>query len=135
MRIAFLEPLERSAKEMPEQYLPEHELLVAPADGELPQGIQRAEVVVWSRWPVDRAFIERLPYLRFMQRLGRFRARGDASVAVERGVPVSVLPHGTVRPSRGTRLCPHARPVPPPARRPLCRARWAEPRRARTRAR
>jgi glyoxylate reductase/D-3-phosphoglycerate dehydrogenase/(S)-sulfolactate dehydrogenase len=36
-----------------------------------------------------------MPNLRFMQRLGRLRARGDASAARERGIPVSVLPHGT----------------------------------------
>jgi phosphoglycerate dehydrogenase-like enzyme len=95
MRIAFLEPLERSAKEMPSQYMPGHEVLVPPEAGMLPEGLEQAEAVVWSRWPVDRDFIDRLPRLRLMQRLGRFRARGNVSAAVERGIPVSVLPHGT----------------------------------------
>jgi phosphoglycerate dehydrogenase-like enzyme len=95
MRIAFLEPLERSARDMPERFLPGHEVLVAPAAGELPAGWEQAEAIVWSRWPVDRDFIDCLPNLRFMQRLGRFRAHGDVRAALERGIPVSVLPHGT----------------------------------------
>ena len=74
---------------------PVHEVLVAPEAGELPAGWQDAEAVVWSRWPVDRAFIDSLPKLRFMQRLGKIRARGDVTAARERGIPVSVLPHGT----------------------------------------
>ena len=95
MRILWLEPLAGVAAEMAPKYLSEHELLVAPAPDELPAGWQEAEAVVWSRWPIDRAFIEDLPRLRFMQRLGRLRAHGDATAALERGIPVSVLPHGT----------------------------------------
>jgi phosphoglycerate dehydrogenase-like enzyme len=95
MRVAFLEPLDAVAKEMPSQFLAGHDFSLAPAQGELPEGWKDAEAVVWSRWPVDRAFIAGLPRLRFMQRLGRFRAQGDATAAFERGIPVSVLPHGT----------------------------------------
>lgn len=95
MRILFLEPLAGVAGEMAAKFLGDHELLVSPAPDELPARWQEAEGVVWSRWPVDRAFIERLLRLRFMQRLGRLRARGDATAALERGIPVSVLPHGT----------------------------------------
>jgi phosphoglycerate dehydrogenase-like enzyme len=95
MRIAFLDPLDGAARELPGRILAGHDILVAPAAGELPAGWQEAEAVVWSRWPVDRALIDDLPNLRFMQRLGRIRARGDAMAARERGIPVSVLPHGT----------------------------------------
>lgn len=95
MRVAFLDPLEGVAKEVEPQFLGRHDVIVAPAAGELPEGWQSAEAVVWTQWSVDRAFIESLPNLRFMQRIGRFRARGDATAALERGIPVSVLPHGT----------------------------------------
>ena len=95
MRVAFMNPLDAVAKDMPSQFLTGHEVTVAPAAGEAPEGWQEAEAIVWSRWPVDRGFIDGLPNLRFMQRLGRFRAQGDATAAIERGIPVSVLPHGT----------------------------------------
>jgi phosphoglycerate dehydrogenase-like enzyme len=95
MRVAFLEPLRGVASEMLPRYLAEHEALVAPTDGELPAGWQEAEAVVWSSWPVDRTLIDSMPKLRFMQRWGVYRARGDATAALERGIPVSVLPHGT----------------------------------------
>jgi phosphoglycerate dehydrogenase-like enzyme len=71
------------------------EVSLAPGQDELPKDWRDAEAVVWSRWPVDKQLIESMPRLRFMQRLGRFRAQGDASAAFERGIPVSVLPHGT----------------------------------------
>jgi phosphoglycerate dehydrogenase-like enzyme len=77
------------------RYLADHEVLQPAAAGELPGGWETAEAVVWSDWPVDRTLIEALPNLRFMQRLGLLRAHGDARAAVERGIPVSVLPHGT----------------------------------------
>src|SRR5437867_7583933 len=95
MRVAFLDPLDGLALELMPPYFLDHEVLIAPAAGELPPGWQAAEAVVWSRWPVDRSFIESVPSLRFMQRLGRFRAQGDATAALDRKIPVSVLPHGT----------------------------------------
>jgi glyoxylate reductase len=95
MKVAFLDPLDGLASELMPNYLHDQEVLVAPAAGQAPEGWQDAEAVVWSRWPVDRAFIESLPRLRYMQRLGRFRAKGDASAALERKIRVSVLPHGT----------------------------------------
>ncbi|HLF77456.1 MAG TPA: NAD(P)-dependent oxidoreductase, partial [Dehalococcoidia bacterium] len=73
----------------------DHEVMAAPAKGELPEGWQSAETVVWSQWPVDAALIAAMPNLRFMQRIGRFRAQGDPAAALQRGIPVSVLPHGT----------------------------------------
>lgn len=95
MRVAFLEPLRGVANDMLSRYLAAHEVLQPDTAGELPSGWQTAQAVVWSEWPVDRAFIEGMPELRLMQRLGRLRAHGDAQAALERGIPVSVLPHGT----------------------------------------
>jgi phosphoglycerate dehydrogenase-like enzyme len=95
VKIAFLEPLPPVAVQMAPRFLAGHEISVAPAADQLPAHLEDAEAVVWSSWPVDRALIERLPRLRFMQRLGVFRFAGDPSAAVGRGIPVSVLPHGT----------------------------------------
>jgi phosphoglycerate dehydrogenase-like enzyme len=95
MKVAFLEPHDGLAAELMPQYLHDQDVILAPVQGQLPEGWQDAEAVVWSRWPVDRAFIESLRRLRYLQRLGRFRAKGDATAALERNVPVSVLPHGT----------------------------------------
>ena len=95
MKIAFLDPVEGIARELITHHFSPADLLIAPSREELPDGLAGAEAIVWSRWPVDRALIESLPDLRLLQRLGRLRARGDATAAFERGIPVSVLPHGT----------------------------------------
>jgi phosphoglycerate dehydrogenase-like enzyme len=95
MKIALLDPLEGIARELVTQHFDAADLMIAPNKEELPAGLADAEVIVWSNWPVDRALIESLPKLRLLQRLGRFRARGDVTAAFERGLPVSVLPHGT----------------------------------------
>ncbi len=97
MRVAFLEPLEGRMKDFPAQYLaaPEFEVLLPSERGKLPDGVGKAEAVVWSDTPIDRAFIEGLPRLQFMQRIGWFRARGDATAALERDIPVAVTPIGT----------------------------------------
>ena len=95
MKIAFLDPLEGIARDLVTDHFPPEDLLIAPDKQTLPEGVRQAEVLVWSNWPVDRGLIESLPDLRLLQRLGRFRAHGDATAALERGIPVSVLPHGT----------------------------------------
>ena len=95
MKIAFLDPVEGIARDLITDYFAADDLLIAPDKQTLPEGIEAAEVVVWSNWPVDGDLIESLPRLRLLQRLGRFRARGDATAALEKGIPVSVLPHGT----------------------------------------
>jgi phosphoglycerate dehydrogenase-like enzyme len=95
MKIAFLDPVEGVAADLIAQHFDPDDLLIAPSREELPEGLEAAEAVVWSRWRLDRALIERIPHLRLLQRLGRFRANGDATAALERGIPVSVLPHGT----------------------------------------
>jgi phosphoglycerate dehydrogenase-like enzyme len=95
MKIAFLDPVEGVARDLITQHFAPDDLLIAPNKETLPVGLEAAEVVVWSNWPVDRALIESLPKLRLLQRLGRFRASGDVTAALERGIPISVLPHGT----------------------------------------
>ena len=95
MKIAFLDPVEGIACDLITDHFAPDDLLIAPDRQTLPAGLDAAEVIVWSNWPVDRTLIESLPRLRLLQRLGRFRARGDVTAAFERGTPVSVLPHGT----------------------------------------
>lgn len=94
MRIAFLEPLEERLREFPARYFPGHEVLTTTDEGQLPEGVETAEAVVWSSWPLDARLIDSMPRLRFMQRIGWFRANGDASAALARGIPVAVTPFG-----------------------------------------
>ena len=94
MRIAFLNPLEERLKDFPAKYLAGHEVLTTTDKTQPPAGYETAEAIVWSDYPVDAALIDRMPNLRFMQRIGLLRAKGDARRAVEKGVPVSVLPYG-----------------------------------------
>ena len=61
MRVAFLEPLDRVAQDMPPKFLGDHDVLTAPAPGELPAGYQDADAIVWSKTPVDAAFIDAMP--------------------------------------------------------------------------
>lgn len=95
MKVAFLDPVEGIARDLITDHFSSNDLLIAPDKQTLPDRLAEAEVVVWSNWPLDRALIEGLQNLRLLQRLGRFRARGDATAALEKGIPVSVLPHGT----------------------------------------
>jgi phosphoglycerate dehydrogenase-like enzyme len=92
--VAFLDPLEQRLAEFPGRYLAGHEAIVAAEPGRLPDGYEKAEAVVWSSYPVDAALIAKMPGLRFMQRIGLTRAKGDASPALKAGIPVSVLPFG-----------------------------------------
>jgi phosphoglycerate dehydrogenase-like enzyme len=94
LKIAFLDPLEQRLAEFPSRYLAGHEALVAPELGTLPNGYEGAEAAVWSNYPVDAALIASMPKLRFMQRIGLTRAKGDAAAALSAGIPVSVLPFG-----------------------------------------
>jgi phosphoglycerate dehydrogenase-like enzyme len=92
--VAFLDPIEARLVDFPAQYLPQHQAIVSSERGAPPAGVEAAEAVVWSNYPVDSALIASLPKLRFMQRIGLTRAKGDAGAALVRGVPVSVLPYG-----------------------------------------
>jgi phosphoglycerate dehydrogenase-like enzyme len=94
LKIAFLDPLEARLAEFPATYLKGHEAVVATEAGQLPAGYEDAEVAVWSRYPVDAALIGSMPKLRLLQRIGLTRAAGDASAALAKGIPVSVLPFG-----------------------------------------
>jgi phosphoglycerate dehydrogenase-like enzyme len=96
MRVAFLDPLETRLRDLPAQYLPAPDFEVSQTEtaGQFPTGWQQAEAGVWSDTQLDRALIEQMPNLRFLQRFGWFRARGDASYALERGIPVAVTPLG-----------------------------------------
>ncbi len=95
MRVVFLDPLEGVNRDVAFDLLGAHELIAAPSREELPEGWQTAEAVVWTQWPLDREMLDQMPHLKLVQRIGRFRARGDACAAIERGIPTSVLPHGT----------------------------------------
>jgi phosphoglycerate dehydrogenase-like enzyme len=94
MRVAFLDPLEARLGEFGQRYLGGHEVLSTAEAGRLPDGVEDAEAVVWWNYPVDAAFIQRLPSLRFMQRIGIFRTKGDTTAALSKGIPVSAIPHG-----------------------------------------
>ncbi|HLF79996.1 MAG TPA: NAD(P)-dependent oxidoreductase [Dehalococcoidia bacterium] len=94
MRVAFLDPLEARLSEYPSRYLSGHEVLLTTQPGSLPDRIEDADAVIWSSYPVDAALINRLPRLRFMQRIGLVRAKGDVTAAHNKGIPVSVTPHG-----------------------------------------
>jgi len=94
MKIAFLDPLEPRLLDFPKTYLGEHDVLTTTERGVLPVGVEDAEAIVWWQYPVDRALIERLPKLRFLQRIGLVRTKGDATAALAKGIPVSALPHG-----------------------------------------
>jgi phosphoglycerate dehydrogenase-like enzyme len=50
--------------------------------------------VVWWSYPVGPDLFAKLPGLKFMQRVGVVRTKGDATAALARGVPVSVIPLG-----------------------------------------
>jgi len=96
MRLAFLDPLETRLHDFPAKYLPapDFEVLTTETRAQLPEGWQTAEAAIWSETPLDRELIEQMPRLRFLQRIGWFRARGDATAALNQGIPVAVTPYG-----------------------------------------
>ena len=96
MRVAFLDPLEARLADFPAEYLPapEFDVMLTETAGELPVGWERAEAAIWWDTPMSRELIAQMPELRFMQRVGWFRSKGDATAALERGVPVAVTPFG-----------------------------------------
>jgi phosphoglycerate dehydrogenase-like enzyme len=94
VRVAFLDPLEARLADYPQHYLAEHLVLLTDTPGHLPVGVEDAEAVIWWSYPVDHTFIDSLPRLRFMQRIGVTRFNGHAEAALTRGIPVSVFPFG-----------------------------------------
>src|SRR4051812_12372110 len=94
MRVAFLDPLEARLSEFPQRYLGDHEVLLTEEAGRLPNGYESADALVWWSYPVDSTFIASLQQPRLLQRIGIIRTRGDTTAALERGIPVSVIPLG-----------------------------------------
>ncbi|MCX6023823.1 MAG: hypothetical protein NTZ05_19265, partial [Chloroflexi bacterium] len=94
MRVAFLDPLEARLRDFPAQYLADHEVLTTSDPSTPPEGFENAEAIVWWNTPVNDTMIARMPRLRFAQRIGWFRSQGDATAALERGIPVAVTPFG-----------------------------------------
>jgi phosphoglycerate dehydrogenase-like enzyme len=94
MKVAFLDPLEARLAEFPQTYLGEHEVLLTSTAGQPPAGFEDADAVVWWTYPVDAAFLARMPKLRFVQKVGIMRGKGDATAALAKGIPVSQIPFG-----------------------------------------
>ena len=96
VRVVFLDPMEERLHDLPAEYLPApgFEVSVTHTAGELPTGWERAEAAIWWDTPMSRDLIAQMPDLRFLQRIGWFRSRGDATAALERGIPVAVTPFG-----------------------------------------
>ena len=88
--------MEERLRDFPDRYLPspDFEVLTTDTAGQLPQGWEKAEAAIWWDTPLDRGLIERMPNLKFLQRIGWLRSRGDASLALERGIPVAATPFG-----------------------------------------
>lgn len=98
MQVLFLNALEERLKSFPDRYLPkpEFDVLVAGANGDLPDDLSGVEAIVYWDHPLGREFLARFPALRFIQRVGRFRATGDLSAAFDRGIVVSATPYGVL---------------------------------------
>src|SRR4051794_22005104 len=76
MQVLFLNPLEERLKDFPARYLPapEFEVRQPASDGSLPDDLEAVEAIVFWSHPVGRETLDRLPALRFIQRIGKFRA-------------------------------------------------------------
>jgi phosphoglycerate dehydrogenase-like enzyme len=98
MQVLFLNPLEERLRDFPGRYLPaaEFEVHVAGPDGALPADLNEVQACVYWDHPIGRELIERMPALRFIQRVGRYRATGELSAAFERGILVSSIPYGVL---------------------------------------
>ena len=98
MQVLFVNPLEERLKTFPDRYLPapEFEVLQPGERGELPADLGRVAAIVYWDHPIGREFLDRFPALRFIQRVGRYRATGDLSAAFDRGILVSATPYGVL---------------------------------------
>ena len=115
MHVCFLDPLEDRIKDFPGQYLAEHR--VSYANGQPTDVPGDAEALITWSGLVDRDLIARLPKLRLVQRIGFFRGGGDLQAAADRGVAVSVWPHGVLN-----RVAMHTLMFMTALSRQLCRA-------------
>jgi phosphoglycerate dehydrogenase-like enzyme len=98
MQVLFVNPLEERLKTFPDRFLPapEFEVLVAGEGGELPADLGQVEAIIFWDHPLGREFLDQFPALRFVQRVGRYRATGDLSAAFDRGILVSATPYGVL---------------------------------------
>jgi len=98
MRVLFLNPLEERLREFPGRFLPSPEFHVRlpEADGRLPDDLQDVEACVYWDHAVGRQLLDRMPALRFIQRVGRYRSTGDLTAAFDRGILVSATPYGVL---------------------------------------
>ena len=98
MQVLFLNPLEERLRDFPARYLPvpEFEVRLPDADGRLPSDLGDVQAIVYWNHPLGRDLFDQLPALRFVQRVGRFRATGDLGPAFERGILVSATPYGVL---------------------------------------
>src|SRR5687767_150030 len=98
MQVLFVNPLEERLKDFPAHYLPapEFEVLRPGSNGELPADLRAVEAIIYWDHPIGREFLDRFPALRFIQRIGRYRATGDLSAAFDRGILVSATPYGVL---------------------------------------
>jgi phosphoglycerate dehydrogenase-like enzyme len=98
MQVLFLNPLEARLSDFPSRYLPspEFDVRLPGPDGTLPVDLEAVEAVVYWDHPVGKETLDRLPALRFIQRVGRFRSTGDLTGAFDRGILVSATPYGVL---------------------------------------
>ena len=96
MRVVFLDPLEARLRDFPTTYLPAPDFDVWSRRSRFwpPRRLQPPRLPFGGRPPSIGSLIEQMPNLEFLQRVGWFRARGDATAALERGIPVAVTPQG-----------------------------------------
>lgn len=98
MQVLFLNPLEERLRQFPARFLPgpEFEVMQPGLDGAPPPDAEAVEACVYWDHPIGRELVEDLPALRFIQRVGRYRASGDLGAAFDRGILVSATPYGVL---------------------------------------
>jgi phosphoglycerate dehydrogenase-like enzyme len=96
MQVLFLNQLEERLRDFPRRYLSEFEVLFPNGEGTLPEKLDQVEACVYWNHPLGSELIDQLPALRFIQRIGRYRATGDLTPAFERGILVSAMPFGVL---------------------------------------
>jgi phosphoglycerate dehydrogenase-like enzyme len=94
MQVCFLDPIEERLKEFPARYLADHEVRLANGRPDEVSADTEA-LITWSDL-LDGDLLERLPRLRFVQRIGYFRGGGDLAAAEARGIATAVWPYGVL---------------------------------------
>jgi hypothetical protein len=77
MQVLFLNPLEERLRDFPNRFLPtpDFEVRLPEADGALPPAVEQVEACVYWDHPVGRELLNRLPALRFIQRVAAIGQR------------------------------------------------------------